>query len=243
MAKLNTFISMNHKWMISHIISDYMQSKIMFSQWWSHAFQSGGSITFQNLKTLSDLLYEIKEDQKLIYKRLIDPQAMCFEESDKITPNRSEIDFMNNVGLLFHKTLVARELKYVTDHYTIDSTDYVNSNISLGSYFEKIQAFFIAGSQIIKQLLMDYIDNEPLLYYLLENESHVQECLDEKVIDLLIAVFGQENLAKPYTLVGQYCLDSGWYDRAKRYLTEAHRLDANEQVKNLLSRLRVESLS
>jgi hypothetical protein len=227
MRKMNTYIAMNRKWMIRHIIADFMRAKNMFSNT-SREFQAGRSITFENLKKLSDVLFEIKENLYLIYKRPIDPKTMRFEETDKITPNSREIAFMNYVGLLFHKTLVARELKYVMDHYTIDSTDYVNSNISLGSYFEKIQSFFISGADIIKELFRDYSDNEPLLHFVLENERYVQDFLNEKVSDLLKTVFGETHLARPYVQVGKYCLDSGWNDRAKKVLMEAVRLDSED---------------
>jgi len=235
LKKPNSYISMNRKWMIRHIISDYMRAKNLFSNM-SRDFQAGRPIVFENLRKLSDLLFEIKENLHLIFKRPIDPKTMRFEKSDKITPNRREIALINNVGLLFHKTLVARELKYVMDHYTTDSNDYANSNISLGSYFEKIQNFFTAGSEIIKELFRDYSDNEPLLHYVLENERYVQDFLNEKVTDLLKAVYGETFLTKPYILVGKYCLDSGWNDRARRFLAAALRLDAAEpEARTLMS--------
>lgn len=238
MKKKNTYITMNRKWMMRHIIADYVRAKNMFGNT-SREFQAGRPITFENLKKLSELLFEIKENLYLFFKRPIDPQTMRFEEGDKLTPNRHEIDFINNVGLLFHKTLVARELKYVMDHYTIDSTDYMNSNISLGSYFEKIQGFFIYGAEKIKELLRDYSDNEPLLHFILENERYVQDSLNVSVAELLRSAFGNVPQAHIYLLVGRYCLDSGWNDRAKKYLAEAVRKDGTlVQARELLTQAR-----
>jgi len=238
MAKKNAYLSVNRKWMIRHIISNYMRAKNMFSNM-SRDFQAGRPILFENLKKLSDLLFEIKGNLYLIFKRPVDPKTMKFDDGDKITPSRREIDLMNNVGLLLHKTLVARELKYVMDHYTIDSTDYVNSNISLGSYFEKIQAFFGAGAALIRELFKDYSDNEALLHYVLENERYVQDFLNESVTDLFKSVFGETFMAQPYRAVGRYCLESGWNDRAKRFLTEAQRLDPTDQnTRSLLTQVK-----
>ncbi len=238
MKKKNTYIANNRKWMIRHIIADYVRAKNMFSNTFRE-FQAGRPITFEHLRKLSELLFEIKENLHLVFKRPIDPQTMRFEEGDKLTPNRREIEFINNVGLLFHKTLVARELKYVMDHYTIDSTDYVNSNISLGSYFEKIQGFFSYGAEKIKELLQDYSDNEPLLHFILENERYVQDSLNESVAELMHKAFGQAPQAHMYLLVGRYCLASGWNDRAKKYLAEAVRLDSTlTEARNLLTQAR-----
>jgi hypothetical protein len=235
MRKTNTFIAMNRKWMIRHLMADYLRAKNMFANM-SRDFQSGRPITFEHWRKLSDLLFEIKENMHLLFRKLIDPKTMRFEESDKIIPSPRETAWLNNVGLLFHKSMVARELKYVMDHYTIDSTDYVNSNMSLGSYIERIQSFFASGTETIKELFRDYSDNETLLYYIMENDRYIQDTLGEKAVDVLMDIFTAERLPEAYVEVGRYCLESGWRDRARKLLAEAVRLDSNHlEARHLLA--------
>ncbi len=235
MRKTNTFIALNRKWMMCHMVADYLRAKNMFTNM-SRDFQSERPITFEHWRKFSDLLFEIKENLHLMFRRVIDPRAMRFEESDKIIPSPREIAWMNNVGLLFHKSMVARELKYVMDHYTIDSMDYVNSNMSLGSYIERIQNFFGSGTETIKELFRDYSDNEALLYYIMENDRYLQETIGEKAVDVLTDIFTLERLPEAYVEVGRYCLESGWNDRARKLLAEAVRLDSNHlEARHLLA--------
>jgi len=52
-------------------------------------------------------------------------------------------------------------------------------------------------------------------------------------------VFGETFMAQPYRAVGRYCLESGWNDRAKRFLTEAQRLDpADQNTRSLLTQVK-----
>ena len=139
--KISPFVETHKPWIIRKAIADYLRAKNMFANM-DRERSSKHKVIFENLKKLTDLTYNIKEDLHLIFKRLIDPKNRIFEESDKYTPNQHETEFINNVGLLFHKLMVARELHYVMEHYAVDSEDFQESFESFEAYWQRILSLF-----------------------------------------------------------------------------------------------------
>lgn len=229
--KLSPFVFHNRQWLMKKIISDYFRAKNMFANM-DRESQAGQFIPFDKLKKLSDVLFAVKEDMHLLFKRLIDPAMLQFEDKDKITPNRLEIEFINNVGLLYHKAMVARELKYLLEHYTIESSDYVASKASLDTYMMKMRVLFDEGIRLIKRLFRDYKDNIVLLYYIVKNDHYVQYVLGESVEELLKLLQGRNKVDHAYVRAGKYCIESGWQELGKKFLLEALRINAKNKVAN-----------
>ena len=211
--EISPFVAANKLWVLRKVLADYFYAKNLFTKL-SLEFHSGQEVSFEKMKKFSELLYTAKEDLHLIFKRLKDPQKGEFESSSKYTPNADEIEFMNNVGLLFHKATVARELKYMHEYYKTDSDDYVQIKNLLENYVEKMDRLFVDGIELVKRLLKDYKDNLVVLLYLVENEKYVMSALGESLESLLERNEGNKNIDKKLVRLGKYCLQSGWPDRA-----------------------------
>ncbi len=232
--KPSPFVKANKPWIIRKCIADYIRAKNMFSNIEKNR-RPKSVAPFEDWKKLSELLYSIKEDLHLIFKRLVKPKAAKFEDGEKYTPNSYEIEFVNNVGLLFHKAMAARELVYVMEHYNILSDDYQENQKFLHTYILKMYQLFHDGSELIRELLVDYVDNIVVLSYILENDQYVKKGLGQSVQDLLGEILGKEKIDSAYLKVADYFLDSGWPDRAKRMLglTLKYNPD-NKRAKELL---------
>ena len=232
--KVSPFVETNKPWIITKTIADYLRAKNLFGNM-DREIDSDESIPFEQLMTLSDILFTIKEDLHLIFKRLIDPKKTLFEEAEKCTPNQDEIDFSNNVGLLFHKTMVARELKYLMEHYSTDSEDYTDSRTSLNTYWTRMRLVFEDGVTLIKRLLVAYSSNVIVLSYLIENDRYVRKSLGESVSQLLKMITGDSGIDSAYIRVGVYFRESGWNERARKSLGEALKLNPkNSEARALL---------
>lgn len=226
-VKLSPFVAWNKPWLVRKILSDYFKAKKLFDK-------MNHSMEFERIRQLSDILYNIKENLYLIYRRISDPQKRTFERTPKAIPNQHEQDFMNNVGLLFHKTMVARELKYVLDHYAIDSHDYQETRKSLDIYRQRIDELFRAGKSLARQVLIDNCDCIEVLTYVVEHGRAIEKAIGVKFGSLLEEIKLRQKLTDPYFQVGEYCLQSGWPDRAKKHLTKSLQLNPqNENAKKL----------
>lgn len=233
--KPSPFVQANKPWIIRKALSDYLRAKNMFDNM-DREISTGRDISFDYLKKLSDTLFTIKEDLYLIFKRIIDPLERKFERAAKITPNDNEIEFINNVGLLFHKAMVARELKYVMEYYSTDSKDYIHTKESLETYWIRIRELFEDGIEMIKHLFVEYSKNVIVLYFLLEKERYVTEVLGESLDMLLQRMVAKDQFDDAYVRVGKYCLESGWRDRAKKFLGEALKINPeNVEARKLLA--------
>lgn len=232
--KISPFVQANKPWIIRKSLADYLRAKNMFSNM-DRLAASDQLMTFEDLKKLSDTLFTIKENFHLIFKRLVDPQKNRFEVADKYTPTQDELAFINNVGLLFHKAMAAREVKYVMEIYSVQHEDYAQSKDSLEIYCKKMRILFFDGTDIIKRLLVEYTDNIIVLSYLLENSRYVREALGENVKSILKRILIDPKIERAYIRVAEFLIESGWAERARRMLGEAVKINPNnEKAKKLL---------
>ena len=232
--KISSFVKANKPWIIRKVLADYLRAKNMFSNI-DRESNHGRIVSFESLKKLSELFFDIKEDLHLVFKRIVDPLTGQFEKALKYTPNRDETEFVNNVGLLFHKAMVAREVKYVMEHYGSDSEDYSESKAALDNYLRRIRTLFEEGILLIKKLLVEYANNVVVLSYLLENDHYLEETLGEDIQQLCQQIVGVNQVDAAYIRVGMYCIESGWRDRARKILSDAIKLNPhNKEARKLL---------
>jgi hypothetical protein len=232
--ELSPYVKAYKAWTIRTIISAYFRAKNMFENM-TREETNGQELSFEKIKKLSDILFGTKENLYLIFKRIIDPEKKLFEKSAKAIPNQTELDFMNNVGLLFHKAMVARELKYVLDHYLHNSKDYRDTKSSLDSYWERMRELFASGKKLAKTVLEENSNNMEVLSYIVENDRYVEEAIGENINFLLESIEGKNKTDNAYLRVGEYCLESGWTERARKSLGEALRINPNNyKAKKLL---------
>jgi len=235
MEKVSPFVKSIKPWIQRKVLSDYLRAKNMFATLDRNKSEKP-EVEFNDLMKLSDLLFQIKENLHLVFKRVLDPKNRVFEEAEKYTPNENETEFINNVGLLFHKSMVARELEYVREHYSVDSEDFFETQESFEVYWSKIRALFEHGIELIKLLIKDQKDNVILLSYLIENDRYIKDNFSEDVNLLLARIFEPDRVDAAYLYVGEYFIESGWKDRAKKVLTDAIEINPkNKEAKRLLA--------
>ncbi|MFZ5517549.1 MAG: hypothetical protein ACOY90_12960 [Candidatus Zhuqueibacterota bacterium] len=206
-------------WQVRDIISRYLEAFIMFKEF-NQSFSKGEIMSFGNLRKIHDILWDVKEKLHLIFKRVINPKKRIFEQANKFTPTASEIDFMNNVGLLFHKVMVARELKYVLDYYQEEDAGFQETKASLDHNLDRVSALFDQGVELLVQTLVNYRDNIQLLTYFLENKEVCEPLLKRRHEEILKIISGGSALEDIYMAVVRYYQYSGWIHKAEVVLKE-----------------------
>lgn len=235
---ISPYIQNVKNWKIREMAVRFLEAKATFETH-NKPLDSGEIIAFGILRKICDMLYEIKEDHHLIFKKIINPKKRTFEDANKFTPNEGEINFGNNVGLLFHKILVARELKYMLDYYEEDSTGYLDTKTSLDRNLDRIQALFTRGIEILQTMLRSHTNNIYLITYFVENQEFCTNQFKLEPESLLRMITDQEyGLEEAYLAAAKYYRKSGWHDKAKAICEKNLQLHPqNIETKKLLESL------
>lgn len=204
---------------IRYIVSRYLEAYSLFKAY-NQSFHKGVIMSFSNLRKVQDILWDIKENFHLIYKRILNPKKRIFEQANKFTPNESEISFMNNVGLLFHKVMVARELKYILDYYEEDSNGYQDTKASLDRNLDRINFLFDQGIELLVQIFENYQNNIQLITYFLENKDQCESLLKKNIQDILLILSRGRSIEDIYIDAVHYYQNSGWMDKAEAILKQ-----------------------
>jgi len=215
-------------WKIRNMVLLYWEAREMFLAS-RRLLRKDVFLRFDKMKELSDILFEIKEEHHLIFKRLVDLQKKKFEKSRKIMPDEIETEFMNNIGLLFHKIMVMRELKYLRDHYVEENDAFQKSEESLLYNLNKIEELFERGIEILKSLISRHKDNILLLTLLLEDPDRTKRHFGQDLNDMLEQFVDGRGLDEVYYSVGKFYAENGWNDKAKKMLKEAMKRNPGHQ--------------
>ena len=88
------------------IIGDYLKARELFC-----AYAKDSKESFDRIKEIEELLYRVKEKYKHIFKKPAETGELEISKV-KLNPNIDEFRFGRNIGMLFHRARVARELTY-----------------------------------------------------------------------------------------------------------------------------------
>lgn len=221
-------------WKIREMAVGYLQAKASFEKY----NKPTNIISFKILKEICDTLYDVKENHHLIFKKIIDPKKGKFETANKFTPNEADINFMNNVGLLFHKVMVARELKYILDYYEEDTTGYQETKASLERNLQRIAMLFHQGNDVLQAMLESHKNNIYLITYFLENQEFCKKQFKLDINSLLSMLTDEDGLEKAYLNAAQFYASSGWNDKVKNMCKKSLQLNPqNEEAKQLLKNI------
>lgn len=201
-------------WMIRKMAGEYIGVCEKFKKTYSSA-KNKIDFPFDDLDDLCDILYEIKEDHHLIFKRVVGPEKIKEEDRHKIDPAQPEINFIANVGRLFHKMLVARELKYLHKHYDPLNNGDSDAASELEMQIEQINALIEAGIGVLVELMQLHSSNVLMLALIVENDRNLRKSIGMTGKELLKKVTGQPNPEATYYLTGRYYMEGGWYSRAQ----------------------------
>jgi hypothetical protein len=218
---------------IRQIFSRYLDAYSSFKEY-NKSFHEGVIMSFSNLRKVHDILWDIKENFHLIYKRVLNPKKKIFEQANKFTPSDSEIKFWNNVGLLFHKVMVAREFKYVLDYYEEDSSGYQDTKASLERNLDRINLLFDQGVKLLVQMLENYQNNIQLITYILENKEKCESLLNKNIKELLEILSRGRDIEDIYMDSVHYYQNSGWTDKAEEVLKELLKINPSHEKAALM---------
>jgi hypothetical protein len=232
-TKISPYIAGIRDRKIRYIISRYLEAFSTFKEY-NKSFHEGVIMSFSSLRKVHDILWDIKENFHLIYKRVLNPKKRIFEQANKFTPNESEIKFMNNVGLLFHKVMVARELKYVLDYYEEDSSGYQDTKASLERNLDRINLLFDEGVELLVYMLENYQNNIQLITYVLENKERCESLLQKQIEELLKVLSRGRDVEDIYMDAVHYYQNSGWIDKAETILRELLKINPSHERAALL---------
>lgn len=216
---VSPYIGNIRNWKIREIISGYFEALIHYKEFY-RPFGKIDKMPFSTLRKICDILYDAKENFHLIFKRVMNPKKKIFEQASKFVPSELEISFMNNIGILFHRVMIARELKYMMDYYEEETENYEEAKGSLVTNLKKIDILFDQGIEIILQLLEDYHDNILLLTYFMENIELLKSVANIKPEKIISTFISDKKIEDIYIAAGKYYLESGWQDKSRTLLKE-----------------------
>ncbi len=224
--QVSPYIKNIRNWKIREIINGYFDALLLFKKF----YRPPGKIekmTYSTLRKICDILYEAKENFHLIFKRVLNPKKKFFEQANKFTPNDLEINFMNVIGILFHRVMVAREMKYLMDYYEENTENYDEAKSSLERNMKKIDFFFNQGVEIIHQLLEKYQDNILLLTYFLENAETLKSVAKINLETFFANFEDHKKIEELYLEAGKYYFESGWKEKTRSILKELMKIIPN----------------
>lgn len=232
---VNSYIRARKSWSIKNILSNYFKAVNLHSNI-EREYHAGKEVAFDKLRQLSDILFTCKEELYLIYKRLSNPRKNEFESVEKFTPNDEEMDFIHNVGLLFHKAMVARELKYMLEYYETEAEeDYFDVKILLDNYIDRLTILFSKGISLVQPLLVNFIDDAVVMSYFLEQERYIRSVLGDEGVSIYEKIEQAHQSNDIFIKVAHYFIESGWCDRAKKVLYHALKIyPSDKKIRDLL---------
>ncbi|KAA3619260.1 MAG: hypothetical protein DWQ05_00650 [Calditrichaeota bacterium] len=192
----------------------------------------------KTLSTLADMLFDLKEHSKLIYKPFVKSSSMRKAIDHRFKPDTAEVDFLILIGLLYHKMVVTRELKYLYDHYDAVAQNFTDSKDDLLVNIHNILTLLKKSLPALLSFLRFNSGNITLLAFLISVSTKMKKCIGIRGPELIRSILGDENIEEKYLLAGEYFLESGWFDESEKVIKRVLRKDpGNEHAQNILEKL------
>ncbi len=219
-----TYLAAIKSWKIRNMVEGYFAAWQIFHKHHRAKSAERYAFSFETLNKISDVLYEVKEDHHLLFRR--PERAVQRHEQHKLVPTYSETIFIDHVGLLFHKAMVAKELRYILERYAHDERNWSVHFTELQDNLQRMETLFMEGVELLGSLVRNEPDNVLLLAYLIEHRRTVAKCFGIRPNEVLSKLVAKEVQPQAYYLVARFYYESGWYERAKEILRKA--LDKNK---------------
>lgn len=226
-----TYLAAIKPWKIRNMVEVYLSAWQLFHKYHRTRSSERYTLSFETLNKISDMLYEVKEEHHLLFRR--PERVLARHEQHKLVPSYSETTFSDHVGLLFHKAMVAKELRYILERYAHDERNWAVHFKELQENLERMETLFMEGLELVGSLVRNEPDNVLLLAFLIEQRRGVAKCFGIRPNEVLSALATHAKPEQIYCAVARYYCDSGWYERAKEVLRKA--LDKNKNDAKALS--------
>lgn len=216
------------------MVAGYIEARLLFKSFRLDS-KNKKLIPFEELRQICDLLYEVREHHHLLFRR---PQDSAGQASAvKLLPGAAESGFLSNVALLFHKVLMARELRYVLDHFSSDAVTSTPSFDALRDSLEEIDRLFDISVSSVVNLIHAHRDNAILIAYLLEDSFRIGKVLQVNSDELLLKMTEAATPEKALMMAARYYIESGWYDKTCEVLKRVLKLNpGHSEAGQLLDR-------
>ncbi|NUO83786.1 hypothetical protein HUU05_27230 [candidate division KSB1 bacterium] len=214
-----TYLAAIKPWKIRNMVEGYLAAWQIFHKCHHGKGAERNVPSFETLSKISDILYQVKEDHHLLFRRA-DRAAQRLEQH-KMVPSYSETTFIDHVGLLFHKAMVAKELRYILERYAHDERNWNVHFNELKNNLERIETLFMEGLDLVASLVRNAPDNVLLLAYLIEHRRTVAKCFGIRPGEVVTKLVAKNSQPLVYYRVAQYYYESGWYERAKEAIRKA----------------------
>lgn len=151
------------------VIGDYLKARELF-----YAYTKDSKESFDKIKEIEELLYRVKEKYKHIFKKPAETGELEISKI-KLNPNIDEFRFGRNIGMLFHRARVARELTYTlqsyqknvlntffkkgTKEYEEIEEEILITHKELDEDIELMDNWFKKGLVVLENFLPDYMDS------------------------------------------------------------------------------------
>ena len=231
-----TYLAAIKPWKIRNMVEGYLTAWEVFHKYHRTKSSERHALSFETLNKISDILYEVKEDHHLLFRR--PERALQRHEQHKLVPTYSETTLIDHVGLLFHKAMVAKELRYILERYAHDERNWALHFKELQENLERMETLFMEGLELVGSLARNDTENVLLFAYLIEHRRTVAKCFGIRPNEVVSKLVAKANQAQVYYLVARYYYESGWYERAKEVLRKALEKNKNEAaVLNLFEQI------
>ncbi len=214
-----TYLAAIKPWKIRNMVEGYLAAWQIFHKHHRTKSTERHVPSYETLNKISEILYSVKEDHHLLFRRSerISPR----HEQHKLAPSYSETTFSDHVGLLFHKTMVAKELRYILERYAHDERNWTAHFNELQNNLERTETLFMEGLELVASLVRNDSDNVLLLAYLIEHRRTVAKCFGIRPGEVLQKLVAKNKQPQVYCSVAQYYYERGWYERAKETVRKA----------------------
>ncbi len=235
-AKHRSYLAAAKSWKIRNMIAGYVRARLTFQQHWRPKGSDHHLPSFEALQKICENLQNVKDDHHLIYRRADSVDGR--NGRHKLVPGSSETAFINHVGLLFHKAMVGKELRYILEHYAHDQGNWNMHFEELQTNLARIEKLFEQDKEAIAGFIRSQSDNVLVLAFLLENQRAAAKCFGIRPTEVLafLAATGEQQGA--YYRVAQYYYESGWYERAHEAAHKAvQKNSADENARQLFQQI------
>ena len=235
-AKRRSYLAAAKSWKIRNMIEGYVHARLTFQQHWRPKASDHHLPSFEVFKKICDVLQNVKDDHHLIYRR-----AGAFngrDERHKLAPGYAETAFINHVGLLFHKAMVGKELRYMLERYSHDERNWDMHFQEMQTSLARLEKLFEQGHEVMAAFVRSHSDNVLVLSFLLENQRTVAKCFGIRPSEVLRFLVDRLDPQQVYYPVAQYYFESGWYERAHEMAQKAvHKNPGDERAGQLLAQV------
>lgn len=223
-----TYLAAIKPWKIRNMVEGYLAAWQIYHKHHRNKSSERHTLSFETISKICDMLYQIKEDHHLLFRRA--NLAAQRQEQHKLVPTYTESSFIDHVGLLFHKIMVAKELRYILERYAHDERNWAVHFKELQNNLERIETLFMGGLDLVGGMVRNDADNVLLWAYLIEHRRTVAKCFGIRPNEVLSKLVEKKLQPQVYLRVSQYYFESGWYERAKETLRKVLDKSKNDAV-------------